>query len=156
MWHLTGDMWHVRCQGWWGVNILSKYQLLSFYGLELTMSWRFWTKESPTQWINEWRIKVFIKQPPLHLVCLLDWVAPFLHLYSSNYGLPSDMLESCTWRRINCLKGYRQQSSLNSAPVTKPLSSPIKGEQSAQAVSTFRWKNSDVWKKTSRITWSSL
>jgi hypothetical protein len=27
MWHLTPDMWHVKCDTWWGVNILSKLQL---------------------------------------------------------------------------------------------------------------------------------
>ena len=35
------DTWHLTCDMWWGVNILSKYQLPSSYGLGFTMSWRF-------------------------------------------------------------------------------------------------------------------
>ena len=49
IWYRTHDMWHLTCDKWWGVNILSKCQLPSYYGLGWTVqcsavSWRFWTK----------------------------------------------------------------------------------------------------------------
>ena len=48
-WHLTQDRWHmVR------VNILSKFQLPSSYGLGWTVSWRFWTKGWLNDWMNQW------------------------------------------------------------------------------------------------------
>ena len=33
MWHMTCNTWHVTCDMLWGVNILSKLQLPSSYGL---------------------------------------------------------------------------------------------------------------------------
>ena len=43
-WHLTPDMWDMTCDAWWGVNILSKFQLPSTCSLGFTVLWRFWTK----------------------------------------------------------------------------------------------------------------
>ena len=40
-WHVTRDTWHLPCDTWWGVNILSKCQLPSSYGLVVMMFWRF-------------------------------------------------------------------------------------------------------------------
>ena len=48
-WHVTHVMWHVTCYTWWGVNIFSKFQFPSFYGLGWTVSWIFWTKGSPNE-----------------------------------------------------------------------------------------------------------
>ena len=50
MQHLTGDTWHVVG---WGVNILSKCQLSSSYGLGVMMFWKFGGKGSLTDWLNE-------------------------------------------------------------------------------------------------------
>ena len=46
-WHMTHDMWHML-----GVNILSKFQLPSSYGLGLTVFWRYFGKRL-TQWLNQ-------------------------------------------------------------------------------------------------------
>ena len=35
------DMWHLTCDMWWGVNILSKFELSSSHGLGVIMLWRF-------------------------------------------------------------------------------------------------------------------
>ena len=53
-WHMTHDMWQ-----WWGVNILSKFQLSSSHGLGVMIFWRFGGKGS----LNEWMTKVFVEQP---------------------------------------------------------------------------------------------
>ena len=63
IWYLTCDTWHMTCDTWWRVKILSKFQLLSFYGL---VFWWFRTKGSPTEIMNT---KVFLEQPRLHRVC---------------------------------------------------------------------------------------
>ena len=65
MWHMTRYMWHMTCDTWWGVNSLSKCQLFSSYGLGQTVSWRFWTKGSFNEWMNELITKLFIEQPRL-------------------------------------------------------------------------------------------
>ena len=58
---LTHDMWHVTCNTWhvtrymWhvvGVNIHSKFQLPSSYGLWFIISGRFGGKGWVTDWIN--------------------------------------------------------------------------------------------------------
>ena len=46
-WHMTCHTWHVTCDMLWGVNILSKFQLPSFYCL-----W-FGGKGWLTEWMNE-------------------------------------------------------------------------------------------------------
>ena len=72
-WYVTRDMWHVICDTWyvtrdtwnvthetshitcdmlWGVNILSKCQLPSSYGLWFMISWRLGGKDSRTDLIN--------------------------------------------------------------------------------------------------------
>ena len=55
-WHMTCDMWHVTCDKWnmsfdmlWGVNILSKFQFLSSFGLYFIISWRL----GGEGWLNE-------------------------------------------------------------------------------------------------------
>ena len=62
MWHVTGDTWHVTRDTWHvhvirdmfgGVNILSKFQLPSFYRLWFTILWRSGGKGSLTYWIND-------------------------------------------------------------------------------------------------------
>ena len=58
MWHLTHEMWHVTCDmwhgtpdRWWEVNILSKFQVPSSYGLGVKIFWRYFGKRV-TQFIN--------------------------------------------------------------------------------------------------------
>ena len=51
--YVTRDMWHVTCDTWWGVNILSKFHIPSSYTLGLTVSWRLWTKGRPTEWMDQ-------------------------------------------------------------------------------------------------------
>ena len=54
MWHMPRDMWHVTQDMWHkvGVNILSKFQIPSSYGLGKTVSWRFWKKGSLNEPMN--------------------------------------------------------------------------------------------------------
>ena len=40
MWHVTHDIWRITCETWWGLNILSKFQLLSSFGLAGKVIWR--------------------------------------------------------------------------------------------------------------------
>ena len=69
MWHMTCDTWHVTCDMLWGLNIVSKFQLPSSYGLWFMIFWRFGGKGSLTDWPNELITKVFAEQPWLHRVC---------------------------------------------------------------------------------------
>ena len=39
-WRVTRDMWHVTCDTWWGVNIITKCQLPSSFGLWFMIFWR--------------------------------------------------------------------------------------------------------------------
>ena len=64
-WHVLRDMWHVTCDMLLGVNIVSKFQLPSSYGLWFMIFWRFGGKGSMIDWIT----KVFVEQPQLHQVC---------------------------------------------------------------------------------------
>ena len=52
-WHMTSDTWHVTCDECWGLNILSKFQLPSSYGLGETEFWRYFN-ERITEWLNQW------------------------------------------------------------------------------------------------------
>ena len=53
-WHMTHDMWHV-----WGVNILSKFQLPSSYGLWFMILWIYggdgWLAQLMNELMNQWR-----------------------------------------------------------------------------------------------------
>ena len=51
MWHVTGYTGHMTCDMFWGVNILSKFQLPSSYGLWFMVSWRLGGKaDGLTNW----------------------------------------------------------------------------------------------------------
>ena len=50
-WHMTCDIWHMTCDMLWGVNILSKFQLPSCYGLWFIISWTLGGKGSRTDWL---------------------------------------------------------------------------------------------------------
>ena len=50
MWHVTCDMWHVTCDILWGMNILSKFQLLLFVIYDNMKIWR----KRLTDWMNQW------------------------------------------------------------------------------------------------------
>ena len=51
-WHVTHDTWHMTCDTLWGVDILSKFQLPSSYGLWFMISWRLGGKGWPTELMN--------------------------------------------------------------------------------------------------------
>ena len=65
----TCDTWHLKCDTWWGVNILSKFQLRSSFGFGGNVIWRSGGKGSLTrsvnQSVNQSVTKLFIKQPRL-------------------------------------------------------------------------------------------
>ena len=52
-WHMTRDTWHLTSDNWRGVNILSKFQLPSSYGLGVLMFWRFGGKGRVTRLMND-------------------------------------------------------------------------------------------------------
>ena len=54
MWHMTHDIWHLtHDRGGGEVNLLSKYQLPSSYGLGGKVFWIFGGKDWHTQLIND-------------------------------------------------------------------------------------------------------
>ena len=60
MWHVTcdtgqvtHDMWHVTHDRWGEVNLLSKLQLLSSYGLGVKVFWRYFHKWWLTHWLTQ-------------------------------------------------------------------------------------------------------
>ena len=54
MWHVTCDTWHfVTRDMFGGVNILSKFQLPSSYGLWFMISWSSRGKGSRSDWMND-------------------------------------------------------------------------------------------------------
>ena len=78
MWHVTFDMWHVTSDTWhmtsdtWNtgmMNIVSKFQVPSYNGLEVMIVWIYFHKGSLNQLINQWVTEVFVEQPWLHRVC---------------------------------------------------------------------------------------
>ena len=72
-WHVTRDTWHdtwhMTCDMFGGVNILSKFQLPSSYGLWFMILWISGGKGWLNQLINQWITRLFIEQPRLHRVC---------------------------------------------------------------------------------------
>ena len=50
MWHVTHDTWHVTGGG--EGNLLSMFQLPSFYGLGVKDSWRYFHKGSMNDWVD--------------------------------------------------------------------------------------------------------
>ena len=75
-WHVICDTWHVTCDPWhvtrdiWhigggGINILSKFQLLSSYCLWLMILWRYGGKGSLTHRLNKLMTWLFMEQPRL-------------------------------------------------------------------------------------------
>ena len=53
-WHVTYNRWHMTCDTWkvGEVDLLSKFQLPSFYGLGVKVFWRYVHKGSLTDWLN--------------------------------------------------------------------------------------------------------
>ena len=76
----TCDTWHVTCHTWWGMNIVPKVQLLSSYGLVLTVSWWLWTK----WWLNEsnnyWIKKGVCRTAPATPGLLIIWICVYAGL----------------------------------------------------------------------------
>ena len=52
--HVTRNIWHITCDSWGKVNLLSKFQLPSPNGLQLVMLWRLEGKRM-TEGLNELR-----------------------------------------------------------------------------------------------------
>ena len=71
MWHVTRDTWHVTRDTFGGVNILSKFQLSSFYRIWFMILWRYYRKRM-SDLINQWITRLFVGQPRLHRVCQRD------------------------------------------------------------------------------------
>ena len=72
MWNMICDMWHMTRDRWGKVNLLSKFQLPSYYGLGVKVFQRYFHKGSLRDWIkqiNELMTNVFVEQPRLHRVC---------------------------------------------------------------------------------------
>ena len=65
-WHVKCDMWHMTCDIWWGPNIITKFQLPSFYGLRETVLKIF--SQRITYSVNQQVTKVFVEQPRLRHV----------------------------------------------------------------------------------------
>ena len=61
IWQMTNTMWHATCDTCLKVNILSKYQLPSSYGLREKVFWRYLHKGSVTDWMDYWVKKVSVK-----------------------------------------------------------------------------------------------
>ena len=53
IWHMTGGIYHVACDMCRKVNILSKCQVPSSYGLGVKLLWQFLEKGWLYQWNNE-------------------------------------------------------------------------------------------------------
>ena len=58
-WHMTHDTWHVTCDMLWGVNILSKFQLPSSFGVGVSQIWALWgicvvLKKSSSSFSRRW------------------------------------------------------------------------------------------------------
>ena len=70
MWHVTHKK--MTYDMFWGVNILSQLQLSSSYSSSVLMFWRSGGKEWVTDSMNELKTKVFVEQPRLHQVFLLE------------------------------------------------------------------------------------
>ena len=59
-------MWQVTPDTWRGMDMISKFQLSSSYGLGVLMFWRSGGKDdSFDQWMNELMTKAFVEQPGL-------------------------------------------------------------------------------------------
>ena len=65
IWHKTHNLWDVTHNTRGLMNIVSQFQVLSFWGLGVKVFWRFWTKG----WMNESLTEVFVEQHRLHQVC---------------------------------------------------------------------------------------
>ena len=59
-------MWHMTSDTWWEVNILSEFQLPSFYGLGKTV---FEDLEEKDEWLNDLMTKVFLEQSWIQRGC---------------------------------------------------------------------------------------
>ena len=74
---MTPDMWHLTCETWWGVNIISSY------GLGLTVTWTFWTKGSLNQSMNLLVTEVIVEHPGYTRSvnkCTIFYLINFWHL----------------------------------------------------------------------------
>ena len=98
MWHLTPDIWHVTpdkldvsrdTQG--VMRIVSKFQVSSSYGLGLKVFWRFWTKRSLNEWINN------------EGVCRTALATPGLLISFSNKCWPKQVLKQEIGLQFNSL-----------------------------------------------------
>ena len=88
LWHVTSDMWHVTRDTWhvtrvtWHMTCLGGWTFSqNFSSLALTVCdlWYYEDLQEKAdglnRWINESMTRLFIEQPRLHRVCLIDYVA---------------------------------------------------------------------------------
>ena len=87
MWHMTRDMWHGACDMLWWVNILSKFQLPSSYGLWYMIFWRSVGKGSLTDWLNHGGDCRTAPYTPGMLITWLTW-------YSHDGWNPKNLVEN--------------------------------------------------------------
>ena len=86
--HMTHDMWHVTQDRWGEVNHLSKFQLLSSYGLGVMVFWRYFgvcpimPLSLFCSWLSLFCPWVSLFCPWLSLSCpWLSLCCPWLHLF---------------------------------------------------------------------------
>ena len=98
--HWKLDGWHMTCDTWWGVNILSKFQLSSSNGLKVMLFWIYSTNHHLVNYLT----KVFVEQPQLHRVCEThdnSLLHNSVHLWTS-------------WYRLEHLKPLEHTQNINS------------------------------------------
>ena len=105
-WHMTYDTWHMTCDTLWGVNIPSKFQLLSSYIFQsLAIHWIL-----SLDWLIQ--LDLFTKQDWSHhhvflsvyQSCLLlpeprRRIAEGFHCHEDHHTSPLDPLIMCTSRK---------------------------------------------------------
>ena len=71
-------MWHMTCDRWEEVNLLSKFRLPSSYGLGVKLFGRYFQKGWLADWFNESVAKVIVDPPRLHRVLLKRGVLSYV------------------------------------------------------------------------------
>ena len=111
MWDVTHNKWHMTGDMWRGVNLLSKFQLTSSYGLEITMYWIYFHKSSLNVLINDEGVcrtapatpgllKIYIQildssRKFYWKICLLKYVFYVGHFCLYWFQLPLNCLNVC-------------------------------------------------------------
>ena len=78
MWNVTRDMWHLTHKMWGEVNLLSKYQLTSFYGFGMKVCWRYFFQRISDLTNYEGVIRTAPSTPGLVITTLFQFVESLL------------------------------------------------------------------------------